>query len=93
MEKHESMHITFHKHFKKKYAKMRKSEQVHCDERLLLFAQQPSAPLLHDHELQGELAGIRSINITGNYRAHYVQVGTDTVLFIDIDTHGNLYGK
>jgi addiction module RelE/StbE family toxin len=86
------MIIAFHKRFKKGYAKLRKNEQRQCDERLLLFAQEPYAPPLHNHELQGELAGTHSINITGDYRAHYIKIDTETVLFVDIDTHSNLYG-
>jgi addiction module RelE/StbE family toxin len=86
------MRITFHKKFRKKYAKLQKGECKQCDERLLLFEQDPFHPTLNNHALTGEYLGLRSINITGDLRAHYAEVAEGEVIFVDIDTHSNLYG-
>lgn len=86
------MKIDFHKNFKKKYRKLKFSEQRKFDERLLLFEKEPFNHILNNHFLSGEYLGYRSINITGDIRAHYEEVGLDSVLFINIGTHSELYG-
>lgn len=45
----------------------------------------------HNHPLTGNRAGQWSINITGDWRAIYMFRDKDTIVFIDIDTHSNLY--
>ena len=50
-----------------------------------------SNPLLRDHPLHGAYSHLRSFNVTGDIRVLYEYVQKDTVLFIDIDTHSNLY--
>lgn len=62
------------------------------DERLLLFEKDILHPLLNNHRLSGDRDGQWSINVTGDWRALYVWIDPDTALFIDIDTHSNLYG-
>lgn len=86
------MQIVLHKKFVKKYARLTPKVQLQFKERRDLLIEDTSHPLLNNHELQGALSGVRSINITGDYRAHYIKIGDDTILFIDIDTHSNLYG-
>ena len=54
---------------------------------------EPKNIVLNNHALNGKYGGYRSINITGDYRLIYEECGTDAVRLIDIDTHGNLYGK
>jgi mRNA-degrading endonuclease YafQ of YafQ-DinJ toxin-antitoxin module len=41
--------------------------------------------------LHGEYSGYRSINITGDLRVIYEPLGKNTVQFVIIDTHSNLY--
>lgn len=41
------------------------------DNKLRLFMDDPFSPLLNNHALQGEVAGLRSINISGDWRALY----------------------
>ena len=84
------METYFHKDFKKQYKKLR-TLQSKIDKRLVLFRADPSHPILNNHSLTGKYQGYRSINITGDYRAVYEPQGKDAALFVDIDTHSNLY--
>ena len=84
------MEIVFHKRFKKQYRKLRGSQQQ-IDERLVLFKQDPLAPVLNNHALTREYKGYRSINITGDLRALYEPIGKNAAFFITVDTHSNLY--
>jgi mRNA interferase YafQ len=89
------MHLVFHRRFKKQYKKLRRAEQARCDERLLLFAENPHNPMLEDHALSGELSGFRSINIGGDLRAQYEFIDKERtrVHFIRLGTHSELYSK
>jgi len=86
------MKIFLHKNFVKKYAKLRRSEKTRFKERRNLFLEDPYDPLLNNHALTGKYAGSRSINVTGNLRVVYDIIDGDSVLFIDIGTHSDLYG-
>lgn len=85
------MILTYHKDFKKKYKKQSKNFQEKFDDRILLFRENEFNPILNNHSLQGKYLGYRSINITGDLRALYQKEG-DTVIFVAIDSHSNLYG-
>ena len=85
------MNIYFHKNFAKKYAKLRSGEKKRFKERQELFLQDPFHPILNNHALIGRHKGSRSINVSGDLRAVYDVVARDTILFVDIDTHSNLY--
>ena len=85
------MRIRYKSPFLKRYAKLSASLRAKCDERIHLFATEPSHPLLYNHALQGDRLEQWSINVTGDWRALYEFVDADTVIFVDIDTHSNLY--
>ena len=85
------MITVFHRSFKKRYKKISSKIRNQFDKRLILFEKEPFHPVLNNHQLTGERIGQWSINVTGNWRAIYVFSGEDTVIFIDIDTHPNLY--
>lgn len=85
------MDITFHKKFKKTYAKQPKSVQACFKAQLIVFGTDPYDSTLNNHALRGELAAYRSINITGDIRAWYEVVG-DEVVFMKIGSHSKLYG-
>ena len=85
------MSIVFHRNFKQQYKKLRAGEKKKCDERIALFMQNLSHPILNNHSLGGKLKEYQSINITGDIRALYEVVSEDVALFITIDTHSNLY--
>lgn len=85
------MQIVFHRSFKKKYKKIPSKVKLQFEKKLFLFERDSFYPLLRNHNLVGNRKKERSINVTGNWRAIYVLKDNDTAIFIDIDTHSNLY--
>jgi mRNA-degrading endonuclease YafQ of YafQ-DinJ toxin-antitoxin module len=85
------MDAGFRKKFIKQFSKLPKKVQEHFYERLDLFKDDPFDPMLNNHELSGVLKNVRSINITGDIRAIYEQVGENRALFLKIGNHNNLY--
>ncbi len=86
------MQLYFSTHFKKRRAKLSKPLQNKLNARLRLFVQDYFHQLLNNHELAGEWAGCRSVNITGDYRAIFKEEG-EVIIFLKIGTHSELYGK
>ncbi len=60
-------------------------------ERISCFGDNPLHPTLRNHALRGKYKAYRSIDITGDIRALYVQNGND-VVFDVVGTHSQLYG-
>lgn len=85
------MRFDLHRKFVKKFAKLQPKLKERFLERKNLFLENPAHPLLENHSLQGNRIGQWSINITGDWRAIYVFQDEETVVFVDIDTHSNLY--
>jgi addiction module RelE/StbE family toxin len=85
------MKIIFQKSFEKCYKKLPNKIKLKVQERNILFEKNPNDPILNNHALHGKYAGYRSINITGNLRALYEQLNKNTVQFVIIDNHSNLY--
>jgi addiction module RelE/StbE family toxin len=79
------------KHFKKKAAKLPKSIKIKLAERICFFMDEPKNIVLNNHQLNGKYSGYRSINVTGNYRIIYEELGDGSMRLIDIGTHGELY--
>ena len=84
------MTVRFNKRFIKQYKKLR-ALQRKVDKRLVLFKDNPFHPTLNNHALSGKYQGRHSINITGDYRAIYTLVANDTAMFVELNTHSNLY--
>ncbi len=85
------MKVVFHKNFDKQYSKLRVSEKEQFKERRDIFLKEEHNPILHNHSLKGKYKGYRSINISGDLRAVYKYLKQDTIIFVAIDTHSNLY--
>lgn len=85
------MRIEFHRTFIKRYRKIPVRIARQFDERLRIFEANSFHPLLNNHPLSGDREGQWSMNITGDWRALYVFRREYTVVFINLDTHGNLY--
>lgn len=82
----------FFKTLKKLDVRIRKSFK----EKILLFAKNPNDPQLNNHLLKREYQGLRSIDITADWRAVYQEKhegGKETAYFVLIGTHKQLYGK
>lgn len=85
------MKIRFHKNFEKKYKKLSAKLKSKVKERNKIFSENPFDPILNNHALQGKYSGYRSINITGDIRVVYNLIDKNVALFVDIDSHSNLY--
>jgi len=85
------INIILHKDFEKQYGKLKPSSKERFKERRNIFIQDPFDPVLNNHSLHGKYVRCRSINITGDIRVVYHVVGENTVQFLTIDTHSNLY--
>jgi addiction module RelE/StbE family toxin len=87
-----NMRVVFKKKFKKQLQKLpNKIEQKFID-RLKLFLADQKSPLLHVHTLSGSLYPFKSMNVTADYRALFL-IENDVVIFYEIGTHSELYGK
>ena len=63
-------------------------------EKILLFSKNSDDPELNNHPLKRKYKGLRSIDITNDYRAVYeeMMVGEDTVAYFSLlGTHRELY--
>lgn len=87
------MRIFFHRTFKKQYRKIPEKIKQRFKERINIFGQDPFDPLLHNHALIDNMEKHRSINVTGDIRAIYKALDENTVEFIYIGSHHELYGK
>ncbi len=87
------MTIFFHKHFSKTYQKSSAKIKKYFQNRLKLFTESPFHPLLNNHVLHGNFAGYRSINISRDIRAVYKVLDEETIEFVLLGTHNELYGE
>ena len=82
----------FLKTLKKLEVRIRKSYK----EKILLFSKNPNDPQLDNHPLKREYQGLRSIDITADFRAIYEtkhEGEKETAYFVIIGTHKQLYRK
>lgn len=86
------MSIAFHRAFEKRYQKAPAHMRRQFAERLRLFVADPFHPLLRSHPLAGARQGQWTTNAGGDWRAVYVWRKRDAVVFLDLDTHSDLYG-
>lgn len=86
------MKIIVHRHFQKRYKKLRVAEQHRFKERRNLFLQNSFHPLLENHALPDEYKGCRSIIVGGDLRVIFKEVAHDLIQFMLIGTHTELYG-
>ena len=78
--------------FKKQYKKLPKKFQEQFDERLQLYLQDPTLPMLRVHPLKGKFAGYWSLNVNGDIRALYLLEGETIIIFALTGSHSELYG-
>lgn len=85
------MKIAYSNNFIKHSKKLDKSIKLRLIERIATFSKNPLDPVLNNHPLKGKYKNYRSINITGDYRALYLE-NDDEVIFDEVGTHSQLYG-
>ena len=85
------MRIIYKKHFEKEFKKLEAKIKLAFLKRLEMFEQNKFHPLLRNHPVDGVFPNCRSISITGDLRAIFQEEG-DSIIFIHIGTHSELYG-
>jgi len=86
------MTVRYHSRFLKTFRKLPAPIQDKFLARLSIFQLEPFHPLLNNHSLDAAYRNWRSLNVTGDYRALFEEVDDDTVVFMKIGTHSELYG-
>lgn len=86
------MQISSSRNFDKQFRKLPKKVRDQFDKRLHLFQTASGHPQLNLHKLSGKYDELWSINITGDIRAVFDKSDSDTILFIAIGPHSELYG-
>lgn len=86
------MKVRFHKRFVKDYNRLDLKIRRALEKHLQIFCINPYQAKLSNHPLKGKWQGYRSINISGDFRAVYKQVGEDEAIFVTIGSHSQLYG-
>ena len=87
------MKVIFHKRFVKNFDKRIKTNSnllEKFNDRYELFIKDKSNLLLHNHRLTGSMKGKQSFSITGDIRVVF-QESKDSVKFLDIGTHNQVY--
>ncbi len=84
------MKVEFHESFTKRFVRLSPKVQESFYTRLDLFRQDKFFSLLRNHAVHGKYEGLRSINVTGDYRALF-EDHRELVIFKLIGTHSELY--
>lgn len=86
------MRVEYTKNFKKQFKKIPPKTQKRFQERLDLFLQEPTHPLLKVHSLTAKYAGCMSMNITADVRLIFeVLDEKELISLIAIGSHSQLY--
>lgn len=82
--------------FLKKLKKLDVRIRNRFKEKIIIFQKNPHEPILNNHELRNPYQGLRSIDITNDYRAIYEEMtaGDETVAYFSLlGIHQELYGE
>jgi addiction module RelE/StbE family toxin len=85
------MTISYSKAFIKQAKKLSPELRQKLQNRVKMFSDNPLHPTLRNHALKGKYKEYRSIDVTGDIRALYLQRENEAV-FDAIGTHSQLYG-
>lgn len=87
--------VDYSKKFSKQFRKAPLEIKIAFKERFTLFVSDPTHPKLNSHQLIGKYSGLKSINITGDWRAIFQEIGDIeghlTIIFLFLGTHSQLY--
>lgn len=85
------MIISYSKSFIQQAKKLSPDVRKKLLERIEIFEDNPLHPILRNHQLKGKYKEYRSIDVTGDVRALYIQ-REDEAVFDAVGTHSQLYG-
>ena len=86
------MKILTHPKFDKAFKDLSPGRKEKFYEQIKIFLEDAADNRLHNHSLTGRYLGYRSINITGDLRIIFEEINSETVKFVNIGTHSQLYG-
>lgn len=87
------MEIEYSKNFIKQVKKAPVKVKLKLRTRMKMFKQDRFKPILNNHSLKGKYVGYRSINITGDWRAIFLEFEKGKVVSFELlGTHSELYG-
>jgi addiction module RelE/StbE family toxin len=85
------MNVSYSKNFIRQAKKLSSPQRRKLQERIQTFSRNPLHPTLRNHALKGKYKAYRSIDVTGDVRALYLQQ-EDEAIFDSVGTHSQLYG-
>jgi addiction module RelE/StbE family toxin len=85
------MQIHYGKRFLRQFQKLPSKKQLRVKAALRLLLEDSDAPTLRRHQLHGEWHEHYSISAGGDMRLHYKQITADTIMFMAVGTHSQLY--
>jgi addiction module RelE/StbE family toxin len=85
------MTISYSRNFIKQAKKLSPKLRQKLQDSLQKFTQNPLHPDLRNHQLKGKYKEYRSIDVTGDVRALYLQRESEAI-FDAVGTHSQLYG-
>jgi len=86
------MNVSYSKAFIKQAKRLSPELRSKLLERIAVFSDNPLHPSLRNHALRGKFKDYRSIDITGDARALYLQRENEAI-FDAVGTHSRLYGN
>lgn len=90
MQKEKQKRVEYSSRFIKQFKKAPLKISIAFRTRFNLFKTDPFSEELKNHQLTGKLKGYRSINVTGDWRALYIETN-DVIVFEFLGTHSQLY--
>lgn len=84
------MEIIYRKKFKKAFKKQSKKVHDKFFEKIEIFYSDQFHYSLNNHTLHGEFEGVRSFDVTGDIRVHYITIDNIAILLM-IGSHSELY--
>lgn len=83
-------HQRFEKHYRKRIRNNKRLDYI-FRKRVEQFVISPECKELRNHQLIGKEKRIFSFSITGDIRCLYKWIDKETVLFLDIGSHNQMY--
>lgn len=83
-----------HKRFEKSFRKLSSKLQEKISDVLQIFVEDRYDTRLNNHALKWDFKGLRSINLTGDYRIIFREMKEwyiEIIELIDVNTHSELY--
>jgi addiction module RelE/StbE family toxin len=84
------MEVGYHRKFIKNFGKLSSEIQEAFYEKLEIFCKDKKSNVLNNHKLHGKLKNLRSINVTGDYRALFKE-NRNEIIFMKVGTHSELF--